>query len=266
MPEVPPSLDMSAACVTRRQARSATVGTAPLAAWLLAAVGLLLPAVALAQPAKPGASSAGGIYSCIDDRGRKLTSDRPIPECTAKEQRVLNSDGSLRQMHPPTLTVDERAAKEAAERRAAEARAAQADAARRDRNLMSRFRDEAAHTRAREAALDSVRAAIRASELRQQALTEERRPLSAEAEFYKGRALPPKLKQQLDANDAAADAQRAAGQTQQAELERVSRLYDIELERLRRLWAGAAPGSLGNLPSASRPVSRPATPSASAAR
>jgi hypothetical protein len=65
-----------------------------------------------------------------------------------------------------------------------------------------------------------------------------------EAEFYKGKALPAKLKQQLDANDAATEAQRVLIDNQKAELVRVNRLYDVELARLKRLWAGAAPGTL----------------------
>jgi hypothetical protein len=97
---------------------------------LLAAVG-----GALAQP-KPTPS---GIYTCIDDKGKRITSDRPIAECTGKEQRVLNKDGSLKAVYPPTLTADERAEKEAKERKDAEARAAQADAVRRDRNLKARY-------------------------------------------------------------------------------------------------------------------------------
>ena len=35
------------------------------------------------------------IYSCIDAHGKRITSDRPIPECAAREQRVLNADGSV---------------------------------------------------------------------------------------------------------------------------------------------------------------------------
>jgi len=207
-----------------------------------------------AQERSNSASAPTGIYTCIDDRGRRLTADRPIPECTAKEQRVLNRDGSLKAIFPPTLTVDERVAKEARERKLAEERAAQADAVRRDRNLMARFPDETAHNRAREAALDPVRAAMRASALRMNALEAERKPLLDETEFYVGKPLPPQLKAQLDANDAAVTAQRAAMQTQEAELERINRFYDAELERLRRLWAGAPPGSLG--PIAAAPAER----------
>ena len=193
--------------------------------------------------ASPG--SADVIYTCIDDQGRKLTADRPIPSCTAKEQRVLNKDGSLRAIYPPILTADERAEKEARERKLEEARAARNEAVRRDRNLLSRYPTDEVHRKAREAALDTVRVAMKASEQRLRDLAAERKPLLAEAEFYVGKALPPKLRGQLDANDAAAAAQREAAVNQEAELDRVNRLYDAELARLKLLWAGAVPGSLG---------------------
>ena len=150
-------------------------------------------------------------------------------------------------MLPPTLTAEERAAKEARERAAAEARAAQADAVRRDRNLMNRFPDQAAHDKARNAALDTVRLAIRASELRLEALSLDRKPLLDEAEFYVGKPLPAALKAQLDANDAAVAAQRSAMRTQEAEVERINRLYDAELAHLQKLWAGAPAGSIGSV-------------------
>jgi hypothetical protein len=215
--------------------------------------------VAMAQTA-PAASSVG-IYTCIDDKGRKLTSDRPIPECNGREQRVLNRDGSLRTVKPPPMTADERAEREAADRKAALAHAAQNDAVRRDRNLITRFPDEASHRKAREAALDTVRAAIKATEARVVELAAERKPLLDESEFYKGKPLPMHLKQQIDANDAAVDAQRASAQNQTAELGRINRLYDAELERLKRLWAGAQPGSLG--PAVPSSELKPASPSAS---
>lgn len=209
-------------------------------------LGLLALAAALLSTTPAWAQARnGGIYTCTDDRGRRLTADRPIPECSHKEQQVLNRDGSVKSVLPPTLTADERAERDARERRAAEARAAQLDALRRDRNLVSRYPDEDSHQRARAAALDTVRLAIKASEIRLRELAAARKPLLEEAEFYVGRALPPKLKTQMDANDAALEAQRSSANNQEAELLRINRLYDVELDRLRRLWAGAAPGSLG---------------------
>jgi hypothetical protein len=208
-------------------------------------VALALCTWALAAWSQATTKPPAGIYSCVDDKGRRITADRPIPECAHREQQVLNSDGSVRMVVPPTPTAEERAAREARERAAAEARAAQADAVRRDRNLMMRYPNEAAHLRAREAALDSVRLAMRATEDRIKQLSAESKPLRTEAEFYEGRSLPPQLKAAIDANEAALEAQRSASVSQAAELDRINRLYDTELERLRRLWAGVAPGSLG---------------------
>lgn len=225
-----------------------------LAAWLYTGS----PAV-LAQQAN--ADATGAIYTCVDDKGHKLTSDRPILECNGREQRILNRDGSLRQIKPPQMTADERAEREAAERRATLARNAQNDAIRRDRNLVNRYPDEATHRKAREAALDTVRAAIKATELRVADLAAERKPLLEEAEFYKGKPMPAQLKQRIDANDAAVDAQKSSAQNQSAELVRINKLYDVELDRLKRLWAGAQPGSLGPAVAATdvKPASSSAT-------
>jgi hypothetical protein len=203
---------------------------------------LVVSAAAAAQQAAPAGSV---IYTCTDERGHRLTSDRPIPECLAREQRILNRDGSLRAIVPPALTAEERAAKEVRERREAERRAAVADAVRRDRNLLTRFPDEAAHQRAREAALDPVREAMRGSTQRIEELAEQRKPLLLESEFYIGRALPAPLKAKIEANEAATAAQQVAIQGQEAELDRINRLYDAEFARLRQLWSGATPGSLG---------------------
>lgn len=184
------------------------------------------------------------IYSCVAPDGRKLTSDRPIPECATREQKVHNPDGSVKSLLPPSMSMEEKAAQELRERKQAAERAAQQDAVRRDRNLMIRYRNEAVHREAREAALDDVNKAMQASERRIKELAAERKPLLDEAEFYKGKPLPPKLRQQLDANDVSAEAQRVLIENQKAELVRVNKVFDVELLRLKKLWAGAAPGSL----------------------
>lgn len=209
-------------------------------------------AARLVLAASLGCAGAGpalaAIYSCVDANGKKLTSDRPIAACADRDQRVLNPDGSVKRVLPPTPTADERAEQEARERQAAVERAAQADAIRRDRNLMVRFPNEAAHNKARAKALDDMHNAVALSEKRLAALAVERKPLTDETEFYVGKPLPHKLRQQLDANDAAAEAQRALIQNQQAEIVRINALFDAELARLRRLWSGAPPGSMGILP------------------
>jgi Domain of unknown function (DUF4124) len=226
--------------------------------WRVVGMALWALAPPLATAAQGGNPASAGIYTCVDAQGRRLTSDRPISDCVSREQRVLNKDGSVQRVLPPTLTAEERAEREAAQRKADLARAAQADAVRRDRNLMVRYPNEAMHHKAREAALDTVRLAMKATELRVRELAAERKPLLDESEFYTGRQIPPRLKQQLDANDAGVAAQRQSAANQELELARINRLYDAELDRLRRLWAGALPGSL---PPAEVAVS-PAAPSA----
>ena len=215
--------------------------TGPARPGLLALVFALASLHALAADA-PGSA---GIYTCTTADGRKLTSDRLIPECANREHQVLNRDGSLRAILPPLQSPEERANQELLERKRIAEHAAQLDAQRRDRNLMMRFPNEAAHRKVRDAALDDINKAMRSSEKRLKELALERRPLTTESEFYAGKPLPSKLKQHLDANDAAADAQRALIENQKVELVRITALYDAELARLRQLWAGAAPGSLG---------------------
>ena len=208
---------------------------------------LVLAALALSTQrahAQAQTRTLTGIYTCTDDKGVRRTSDRPIAECIDREQRVLNADGSVKRIVPPTLTAEERAEREAAERKMAEERAALNDAVRRDRNLKARFPNEATHQKAREAALEVVRASMRTSMQRIKELEAERKPLASEVEFYRGRAIPARLKQQMEANDTSVAAQRDLIQTQEAELVRVNRIYDNELEHLRKLWNGARPGSI----------------------
>lgn len=208
-----------------------------------AVIGALCGAVIWGASMGSAQAQTGGIYSCTDAQGKRHTADRPIAECLDRDQRVLNRDGSERRTVPPRMNAEERALAEERKRLQDQAAAAQKDAVRRDRNLMQRFPDESAHTKAREAALDDLRRAIGVSERRLKELEEERKPLLAETEFYKDRKLPFKLKSKLEANDAQQQAQRDIIQNQQTELVRVNALYDSELARLKRLWHGAAPGS-----------------------
>lgn len=225
--------------------------SSPLPHRHLSTLALLLAAAgASAQPA-PAKSPATGarIYSCTTADGRKLTSDRPIAECLNREQRVLRHDGSQKSTLPPAMSPEERAAAELRQREELVKKAALADATRYDRNLLSRYPQQARHDAARQAALDDLQKSSGLSEKRLASLARDRKGLDTEAEFYVGKALPPKLKQQLDANEAAAEAQRQLLAQQQDERERVNRRYDMELARLKKLWGGAPPGSLGPPPS-----------------
>jgi hypothetical protein len=223
-----------------------------------AAAGLV--AIALTGVALPSAWAQGAprgqVFTCVNAAGRTLTSDRLIAECMDREQRVLARDGTLIRIVPPSLTAEERAAKDERDRKLAEEKKAKEEAVKRDRLLVQRFPNEAEHLKARNAALEDMRAAMTASQARIAELARERKPLNEEAEFYKGKALPAQLKQQLDANDAARAAQRDSQANQLAEIERIGKRFDAELAHLKRLWAGASPASLASAESkAAKPAS-----------
>jgi hypothetical protein len=195
-------------------------------------------------------------FSCVVN-GKKLVSDRLIPDCNNTEQRELNSDGSLKRIVRPPPTPDEREEMERIELDNKARIAALNDAVRRDRNLMQRYPDEAAHTKAREKALDEFRTSEKNSATRIGLLLEEKKKLDEERKFYENervkKPLPMTLRQKIDANDAALEAQRSVAQNAKTELDRINRNHDAELLRLKKLWGGARAGSLGPLPD-SRPA------------
>jgi hypothetical protein len=200
-------------------------------------------------------------FSCIIN-GKKVVSDRLIPECANSEQRELNADGSLKRVVRPVPTDDERADIERRERDEKAKVVALNDAIRRDRNLMQRFPDEAAHWKAREKALDDVRLSAKNSGTRIAILLDERKKLDEEKQFYENervkKPLPTMLKQKIDANEASLEAQRSVSQNAQAELARINSNYDAELLRLKKLWSGTPAGSLGPLPDTRGPAAAPA--------
>ena len=72
--------------------------------WVLGAIAAAAGTLAWAQ-AQP---VPGGVYTCIDAKGRKLTADRPIVECIDREQKVLNPSGTVRAKVGPSLTAQEK--------------------------------------------------------------------------------------------------------------------------------------------------------------
>lgn len=218
-------------------------------------VSVFLFGIAAAEGARAADSDGPRIFQCVLPDGKKLTSDKPIAECmnVGKPQRELNKDGSEKGVVEAPPTEDEKAERDRIRRQREAEKTAQDIEIRRDRDMLKRFPSEAAHAKAREKALDDVANSVRNSEARIKLLLQERKPLLDEKEFYP-KEPPAKLKAALDANDASLEAQRSLVQNQQIEVVRINNLYDAELARLRKLWGGALPGTLGPTASASAPV------------
>lgn len=182
------------------------------------------------------------IFTCVDAQGRRITSDRPIAACMDREQRELSPSGSVRRVIPPEPTAEERAALEAKRKADAERDARLNEEKRRERALLSRYPNEAAHQRERVKALESVDAVEAAIHKRIEELVKLRAGLDEEMAFYaKDPAkAPPLVQRKLKDNKSLLDAQQAALKQQTAERQRVSERFDAELVQLRTLWAQAA--------------------------
>lgn len=182
------------------------------------------------------------IFTCVDARGRHLTADRPIPECTDREQKELSPGGLVKRRIGPSLTAVERAAEEERARRALEEHHRIADEKRRHRALLTRFPDRAVHDRERNEAIAQADEVIAAANKRTVDLIAQRRQLDAELEFFNkdpSRA-PPQLKRLIEENEQHLQAQHRFVASQQAEKQRLNARFDEELARLSQLWAQRA--------------------------
>lgn len=211
--------------------------------------GFLLATLAAELASAQPQGTAGGIYTCVDRTGRRLTADRPIPECLDREQRELSPSGTTRRQIGPSLSELERAALEAQNRKEAEERARVVEERRRERALVARYPDKAAHDVERAAAIQLVDDVTATAEKRITELKAERKKLDVEMEFYKKdpNKAPMTLRRKIgEIDDSLAEQQRfIAGQDQ--EKRRVHARFDTELAQLRKLWdaqrvpAGALP-------------------------
>lgn len=194
--------------------------------------------------------SKASIYACTDAQGRRITSDRPIPACLDREQRELSPSGTVRRVVPPTPTAEELAALEAKRKADAEREARLNDERRRDRALLSRYPNEAAHQRERVKALESVEAVDHAIHKRIEDLVKQRGTLNEEMAFYAKdpTKAPLALKRRIQDNELLVAAQQTALQQQAVERQRVSDRFDAELALLRKLWADAAAQAAGPAP------------------
>jgi hypothetical protein len=181
---------------------------------------------------------ASGIYTCVDAKGRKLTSDRPIAECIDREQKILNPSGTVKSKLGPTLTVRESAELEKKEKQQAEEEARVVEEKRRNRALLIRYPNKAVHDQERADALAQITVVIQTATSRIDELARQRAAMDVELEFYKAdiSKAPAYLRRQVEENTHSMAVQKRFVSAQEAEVHRVNMRFDDELMRLRQLW------------------------------
>jgi chromosome segregation ATPase len=178
------------------------------------------------------------IYSCVDAKGRRLTSDRPIMDCLDREQQQYGENGMARGKLPPSLTAEERAVQDAKIHQEELALQRHAELKRRDRVLLNRYPNLASHERERESSLAQVDDAIATGEKRVADLEKQRAELAQQSQVVtKDVGKANRLKRAVDENAEHLSAQNRLLASQREERQRITARFDSERERLQGMWA-----------------------------
>lgn len=212
-----------------------------------ACVGLMLAALSAALWAQSAVGNQ--IYTCVDAKGRRLNSDRPIVECLDREQTILNPSGTVKAKLGPVLTAAERSQIEATRKAEQQALARREEKKRMDRALLIRYPNRVAHQKDREDSLDQILLVKQVGSARMEDLLAERRKLADEMAFYaKDQSKAPvNLQRQIaGVTQSLADQERFLAEKDK-EIQRINARFDEELKRLELLWVAlqtpAAAGS-----------------------
>jgi hypothetical protein len=204
------------------------------------------------------------VYTCTTATGRKITADRPIPECMDREQRELQTTTGRVNILKPKQTEAERWAEREAQKQTERDKEAALQQQRLDQQLLARYPDDAALEEKRSYMLGEVKKRW-APTLNEQAQIDVRRKeisAAAEARRKAGKTTD------FSAAKEAAQLERRTLQLQpmvekaQADIDQVNHEMDANLARLRHLRGQAQAAramSLGQpAPAASTPAAKPA--------
>lgn len=208
----------------------------------IAAVATASAFAAITTPTVQAQGNAQSIYTCIDSKGRRITSDRPIVDCLDREQQRLGKTGTVREVIPPSYTREEREKLEAQRRAEAEKEARIQEEKRRDRALLVRYPNQAVHDKERQEALAQIDEVITAVNKREVALVAQRKDIDTEFEFYSSdpNKAPMWLKRKREDNEKQMEVQKRFLADQMQEKQRVNARFDEELVKLKQLWAAQA--------------------------
>lgn len=198
-------------------------------------------------------ANAQSIFTCKDDKGRMLTSDRPIPECSKQPMREVSSSGVVKKEFAPPLTPEQLAQKKIDDekQRVAELKRRQEDA--RDKALMIAYPSMRSLEVDRERQLTDLKNEMAVVEARM--VKEQKQLKTSQAELDKQGATPNALTRRLvQASAASVKADADILERMRGDAVRITQRFDSDAQRLRQLLREpetAQPGK-GNSAIASR--------------
>lgn len=207
--------------------------------WLLSAclTGLLALSVTVSDVARAQGPAVVDqhIYSCKDDTGRTITSDRPINECNRRDIRLLRADGITKTVLPAPLTETQRQQRDVEEEQRQIKLNQLKEQQTRDRALMAAYPNLDAIEVARQRRLREIQVEIQQARERILVKYPDLRAIQTEMEFYKGKQAPPSLKgrMQVAATSILVEDDLIRAKTQ--EMEVINAKYDADNQRLKQL-------------------------------
>lgn len=199
-------------------------------------LGLVLTQWASAQSHTPPKS---GTYTCTDSHGRRLISDRPIPECQDREQRILGPSGVERGRIAPVLTDQEKLEEAERSLRTRDEHLRTREQQRLDYALVQRYPTREVHDAERRAQLQQLEELQALARTRLNDLDAVRLQAYKDLAPYQARREqpPPALRQAMEKAEAEVAAQKRSIENHELNRQRVLLRFDDELKRLKKLWA-----------------------------
>ncbi len=179
-----------------------------------------------------------GIYSCKDENGRVIHSDRPIPECARREVRVLRNDGVAKEVLPAPLTDEQRKQKEIEDERKRLASYVESERKMRDRALLLAYPDMNALETARRRQIAEIEQDIAAAQKRILLKHPDLSQATAEANALKGKSGYAAAAFKVRTTATAILAEDELIKNKQAEIVRTNEKFDNDAKRLKELLDG----------------------------
>jgi hypothetical protein len=180
------------------------------------------------------------IFSCKDEAGRVITSDRPIPECSRRDIRVLRQDGLAKGVIPAPLTDDQRKQRDADLEIKRQKDNQERERLSRDRALVAAYPDIAALEVQRKRQIQDVQVEIEAAKKRILLKEPDLKEARAELEFYRGKKVPGNVNHKIALAASAILVEDELIRAKQQEMLTVNSKFDADAKRLREISDGIA--------------------------
>ena len=181
-------------------------------------------------------------FCCADENGHQVCGDILPQECYGRAYREMSERGTVLHRVEAPLTAAQRELRDAEEKRKREEERAAIEERRKNQALLNIYSSEKDIDFMRDRALADIDIARRQAQDRYKEALLQKQKLDNEAEFYKKKTLPYELKTQMKGNDIELQANQAAMETKQKEMEAVRARFAEDKKRYIDLITGKSGG------------------------